>query len=74
MRLALVPSEVVFSFGEQLRDASPVPVLVCGYFDGYLGYAVDRSEYGRFFESYITVFPKGAADEWFSRMAAALLS
>jgi hypothetical protein len=74
VRLALVPSEVVFSFGEQLRDASPVPVLVCGYFDGYLGYAVDRSEYGRFFESYITVFPKGAADEWFSRMAAALLS
>lgn len=72
VRLALVPSEVVFSFGEELRGASPVPVLVCGYVDGYLGYAVDQSEYGRFFESYITVFPKGAADEWFSRMEAAL--
>ena len=72
VRLALVPSEVVFSFGERLRDASPVPVLVCGYADGYLGYAVDQTEYGKFFESYITVFPKGAADEWFSRMAAAL--
>ncbi|WP_130812073.1 hypothetical protein [Olsenella sp. Marseille-P4559] len=56
VRLTLVPSEVVFSFGEQLRDASPVPVLVCGYVDGYLGYVVDQTEYGRFFESYITVF------------------
>lgn len=72
VRLALVPSEVVFSFGEQLRDSSPVPVLVCGYVDGYLGYAVDQTEYGKFFESYITVFPKGVADEWFSRIAAAL--
>mgnify|MGYP000752564975 FL=1 len=70
--LALVPAEVVFAFGEQLRNASTVPVLVCGYADGYLGYAVDRTEFGRYFESYITVFSKGAADEWFSRMATVI--
>jgi phosphotransferase system glucose/maltose/N-acetylglucosamine-specific IIC component len=72
VRLALVPAEVTYAFGQELRDASAVPVLMCGCADGYLGYAVDRAEYGRFFESYITVFPKGAADEWFSRMATAL--
>lgn len=74
LRLALVPSEVVFELGRRLRDASAVPVLVCGYADGYLGYAVDEGAYGSYFESYVTLLPKGAADEWFARIANVLAS
>ena len=73
LRLALVPSEVVFELGRRLRAASDAPVLVCGYADGYLGYAVDEDAYGSYFESYVTLLPKGAADEWFARIADALM-
>lgn len=74
LRLVLVPSEVVFELGQRLRAVSDVPVLVCGYADGYLGYAVDEGAYGSYFESYVTLLPRGAADEWFARIADVLTS
>jgi hypothetical protein len=62
-RIITWPSEMVTALATPLRHLQDKPLLLLCYTNGFNGYAVDNAEYGRYFESFITNFPKGRADE-----------
>ncbi len=62
-RFVTVPSEIDTVLGFRLRFMDDKPTFVFAYGNGFNYYAVNKGEYGDVFESYVTFYPYGCADE-----------
>lgn len=62
-RLVTVPGELVTEFGRRLRSVDEKPMFIIAYANDYHYYAVNKEQYGTYFESYHTMYPFGIADE-----------
>lgn len=64
--------EIVRKIGEKIKDATDKPVIICAYADGYNGYMVDESDYGKYFETYKSELPKGSIDQLINKIIAVI--
>ena len=62
-RIVTVPCEIDSVLGKQIRVKDDKPTLLNAYANGFLYYAVNKEEFGDVFESFVTYFPYGDADE-----------
>lgn len=62
-RFVTIPGEIVYNLANLLRSSDKKPMFICGYSNDFNIYAVDEAQYGLYFESYNTFYPKGKADE-----------
>lgn len=62
-RFVTIPGEIVFNLGRILRSIDEKPMFINAYANAFNGYAVDAGQYGKYFESTITNYPFGKADE-----------
>lgn len=67
-RFVAIPGELVGNLGKRLRNKDHKKMFICGYTNGFNSYAVDEAEYGLYFESYCSMYPKGKADEFISEI------
>ncbi|MGQ3480090.1 hypothetical protein [Paenibacillus sp. TY11] len=63
IRFVTIPGEIVYNLGQLIRSQDRKPTFILAYVDEYNGYAVDKEQYGKYFESSITNYPYGKADE-----------
>lgn len=59
--------EVTSSFAKKIRSRFDCPVIIVGYEHDYVSYLVEEENYGKYFESYLTRLPKGAADRFIEK-------
>ena len=58
------PGEMFSRFGMKIKAASKAMLpLIWGYADDYGGYLADEGEYGKTYESIMSLLPKGATEE-----------
>jgi len=62
-RFVTIPGELVYNLGNVLRSESDKPMFINAYTNGFSGYAVDMEQYGKYYESNMTNYPFGKADE-----------
>ena len=67
-RIITYPGELVFALGNKIRHVDSKPTLLITLANDYRGYSVDKKEFGKYFESYNSVFLKGMADEFVSNI------
>ncbi|APX71297.1 hypothetical protein M5C72_11085 [Companilactobacillus allii] len=67
-RIVTYPGELVNTLGKRIRTMDEKPTLLITLANDYRGYSVDNKEFGRYFESYNSVFLKGMADEFVDRI------
>lgn len=48
--------------GNQLRSHDDKKMIIMAYPNEFNGYAVDEAEYGLYFETFMSMYPKGKAD------------
>lgn len=70
--MIFLPCEIVYALGKELREVKD-KVLVVGYTNGFLGYAVNQDAYEQIAESLISEIPYGQADKIFHALAQTLL-
>lgn len=63
-RIITYPGELVFDLGNKLRHIDSKPTLLITLANDYRGYSVDKQQFGKYFESYNSVFLKGMADNF----------
>ncbi|MFM9279594.1 hypothetical protein [Paenibacillus jiagnxiensis] len=63
IRFVTIPGEIVYNLGQLIRSQDGKPAFILAYANEYNGYAVDKEQYGKYFESSITNYPYGKADE-----------
>lgn len=59
--------EVTSAFAKNIRNRFDCPVIIVGYENDYVSYLVEEENYGKYFESYLTRLPKGAADRFIEK-------
>lgn len=59
--------EVTSAFAKKIRSRFDCPVIIVGYEQDYVSYLVEEENYGKYFESYLTRLPKGAADRFIEK-------
>ncbi|MDE7056657.1 MAG: neutral/alkaline non-lysosomal ceramidase N-terminal domain-containing protein [Lactobacillus sp.] len=69
-RIITYPGELVFALGNKIRHIDDKPTLLITLANDYRGYSVDKQEFGKYFESYNSVFLKGMADEFVDKIIA----
>ena len=62
-RIVTVPCEIDTVLGKKIREKDEKLTILNAYSNGFLYYAVNEKEYGEVFESYVTYFPYGDADQ-----------
>ena len=62
-RFVTFPGELVFNLGKLLRSKDEKPMFINAYTNAFNGYAVDKQQYGKYYESKMTNFPLGLADK-----------
>ena len=68
-----MPGDVCSELGRRIRDAFPqLEVIVMGYSNTYCNYLVPDEDYGRYFETYNSRLPRGAADRFTARVIATI--
>ncbi|KRM63165.1 hypothetical protein FC14_GL000991 [Ligilactobacillus agilis DSM 20509] len=72
LAMIFLPCEIVYALGKELREVKD-KVLVVGYTNGFLGYAVNQDAYEQIAESLISEIPYGQADKIFHALAQTLL-
>ena len=68
LRIVTYPGELVHALGEKIRNFDDKDTILITLANDYRGYSVDKAEFGKFFESYNSVFLKGMADEFVERI------
>lgn len=63
-RIVTYPGELVYALGNKIRTFDNKPTLLITLANDYRGYSVDEAEFGKYFESYNSVFLKGMADHF----------
>lgn len=62
-RFVTIPGELVTEFGRRLRSVDEKPMFILTYANDFNIYAVNKEQYGSYFESFNTMYPYGKADE-----------
>ncbi|KAA8745359.1 hypothetical protein [Paenibacillus sp. UASWS1643] len=62
-RFVTIPGELVYNLGLLLRSKDNKPMFINAYVNEFNGYAVDREQYGKFYETSMSNYPVGKADE-----------
>ncbi|HEU4234806.1 TPA: hypothetical protein VVL78_001343 [Streptococcus pneumoniae] len=57
------PSEILSDFGLKIREQSQKKQAIHAYTNGFMGYAVPEHLYGKVYESAVSEFPRGIADQ-----------
>lgn len=68
LRIVTYPGELVYALGGKIREADSKKTILITLANDYRGYSVDKSEFGKYFESYNSVFLKGMADEFVEKI------
>ncbi|CAJ2231763.1 hypothetical protein [Companilactobacillus paralimentarius] len=68
LRIVTYPGELVYALGRKIREADSKKTILITLANDYRGYSVDKSEFGKYFESYNSVFLKGMADEFVEKI------
>lgn len=67
-RIITYPGELVFALGNKIRHIDSKPTLLITLANDYRGYSVDEQEFGKYFESYNSVFLKNMADKFVDKI------
>lgn len=67
-RIVTYPGELVYALGNKIRTYDEKPTLLITLANDYRGYSVDEAEFGKYFESFNSVFLKGMADEFVNKI------
>lgn len=70
IRIVTYPGELVHALGSRIRHTDEKPTLLITLANDYRGYSVNKEVFGRFFESYNSVFLKGTADQFVNDIVA----
>lgn len=62
-RIVTIPGELVSEFGRKLHSVDSKPTLIFAYANNFNIYAVNIEQYGKYFESFNTMYPIGIADK-----------
>ncbi|XOQ14306.1 MAG: Ceramidase-alk domain-containing protein [Shouchella clausii] len=62
-RFVTIPGEIVYNLGKVLRSKDEKPMFINAYTNEFNGYAVDKEQYGKYYESIVSNYPIGKADE-----------
>ena len=62
-RFATIPGELVYELGRRMREVDDKPMFLLTYSNDFNIYAVNKEQYGTYFESFNTNYPFGKADE-----------
>lgn len=61
--LVTVPGELVSTIGLALKEKyADYHVIIVAYCNNYVSYLVDEANYGKYFESYVAICPKGTVE------------
>lgn len=63
LRVIMIPGEIVYNLAHKLRHYHDKEILIFSYANEFNGYAVDIDEYGKYFETFMSQYPKGMADK-----------
>lgn len=69
-RIVTYPGELVYNLGNKIRTYDKKPTLLVTLANDYRGYSVGKSEFGKYFESYNSVFLIGMADQFVNNIIA----
>lgn len=67
-RIVTYPGELVYALGNKIRNHDDKKTLLITLANDYRGYSVDEDEFGKYFESYNSVFLKGMADDFVDKI------
>ncbi len=67
-RIVTYPGELVYALGDKIRNHDKKITLLITLANDYRGYSVDVGEFGKYFESYNSVFLKGMADDFVNQI------
>lgn len=62
-RIVTIPGELVYEFGRRMRNVDDKAMILLTYTNDFNIYAVNKEQYGQYFESFNTMYPYGKADE-----------
>lgn len=63
LRIITIPGEIVYRLADRLRSVDNKKTIIMSYTNDFLGYAVDKDEYGLYFETFMSQYPMGEADK-----------
>lgn len=72
LRIVTYPGELVYALGRKIREVDSKKTILITLANDYRGYSVDKNEFGKYFESYNSVFLKGMADEFVDKICQQL--
>lgn len=68
LKMILFPGELVTALGRRIQNAiEGLKIIIC-YSNDYWQYFVDEEEYGKYFETYNSICPKGMADNFVEKI------
>lgn len=70
-RIVTYPGELVYKLGDKIRKANEKTTFLITLANDYRGYSVDREDFGKYFESYNSVFLVGEADNFVNNIVEA---
>lgn len=62
--IVTVPGELVSELGKRIRESTNKKVIILAYSNDFLGYAVNKEQFGQYFESFLSEYPAGGADQF----------
>lgn len=63
--IVTVPAELFNQLGVKIKEAAGTPYsIISGYTNELAGYLVEKSQYGKYFESFITTIPEGFPEDF----------
>lgn len=73
MNIVCIPGEILTKFARHLENCCDGKIAFIGCANDYWHYFVPQEEYGKYFESYNSFFPKGEADRMFMEVKKQLM-
>ena len=64
LRIIMLPGEIVYQLAHRIRTVDNKETLLFTYTNDFFGYAVDREQYGQYFETFMSEYPLGEADRF----------
>lgn len=64
LRIIMLPGEIVYQLAHRIRTVDNKETLLFAYTNDFFGYAVDREQYGQYFETFMSEYPLGEADRF----------
>lgn len=62
--IVTIPGELVSELGKRIRESTSKKVIILAYSNDFLGYAVNKEQFGQYFESFLSEYPVGGADQF----------